>query len=312
VDSESARFARRTSRHWSSACLSQRTLLILFGLFAGSASAQTVGKCGFSRETMQFEGLAQQQAACLLRHVAKYGKVSSKPAALPAGLANAIGKPVRIERDKVREHLSALGVSENQVGGSLDAGLSHGNGGSPAAAPVRYFVIHDTSTPWLGDAKQFPSDEAPSINGLSSFGGANAVAHVFVNRLGVTLLGHDFSVPWRATKLETKAIGTPAKGLFLHVELLQPRRRDPAGGAKNDAIAPEPGFTKSQYDTLALLYLAASLRRGEWLIPGFHPAIDDGLADAHDDPQNFSLDAFGSAVDTLRKALGDEASTSSK
>src|SRR5215467_4804284 len=32
--------------------------------------------------------------------------------------------------------------------------------------------------------------------------------------------------------------GPSSKGLFLHVENVQPRRRDPAGGPKNDAIAP--------------------------------------------------------------------------
>lgn len=40
------------------------------------------------------------------------------------------------------------------------------------------------------------------------------------------MLGHDFSVPWRATKFENKVVGIPAKGLFVHAELIQPRKRD--------------------------------------------------------------------------------------
>lgn len=98
-------------------------------------------------------------------------------------------------------------------------------------------------------------------------------------------------------------IGRPAKGLFLHVELLQPRRRDPAGGPNNDAIAPTPGFTAQQYDKLALLYAMASARAGTWLIPAYHAALDDGLADGHDDPQHFDLTAFVAALTTLRAAL---------
>ena len=35
---------------------------------------------------------------------------------------------------------------------------------------------------------------------------------------------------------------------------------------------------------------------GLWLIPAFHAAIDEGLPDAHDDPQNFDLPAFDAAV----------------
>jgi len=76
--------------------------------------------------------------------------------------------------------------------------------------------------------------------------------------------------------------------LLLEVHI-QPRRRDPAGGPKNDAIAPTPGFSEPQYTRLALLYVVASVRAGTWLIPAMHAALDEGLNDAHDDPQNFDL-----------------------
>ena len=282
---------------------SRGLLLGLSCLLAAAASAQTVGRCAFSRDDLQFQGTPREQAACLLRPVAKYGKVAPAPAVLPAALADSVGQPVGIDKARLRQHLAAAGWSEAQVGGPLDGGLSQAGSGA-AAVRARYFVIHDTSAPWLGDAAQFPPDDAPALNKLAGYAGPNAVAHVFVNRLGATLLGHDFAVPWRATKLETQAIGSPARGLFLHIELLQPRRRDPAGGPKNDALAPQPGFTPAQYDALALLYTAASVRGGSWLVPGFHAAIDEGLNDAHDDPQNFSLDAFAAALGALRQRLG--------
>lgn len=83
------------------------------------------------------------------------------------------------------------------------------------------------------------------------------------------------------------------------MELIQPRRRDPSGGANNDAFAPEPGFTAKQLDRLALLYVAASVRRGRWLLPAFHAAVDAGIPDAHDDPQNFDLGGWLASVQRL-------------
>ena len=63
-------------------------------------------------------------------------------------------------------------------------------------------------------------------------------------------------------------------------------------GRHNDADAPEPGFTKKQYDRLALLYITASVRKGAYLIPGFHACVDQGIRNSHDDPQNFELPRF--------------------
>jgi hypothetical protein len=160
-------------------------------------------------------------------------------------------------------------------------------------------VIHDASSPWLGD-REFPSDinTSPNINNLRQYAVKDPVAHVFTNRRGEMLVGHNLSVPWRATKLE-REVGIRSKGMFIHVESIQPRRRDPSDGPKNDAVAPEPGFTQEQYNRLALLYVVASCRASVWLIPAFHAAIDEGISDAHDDPQNFDLSKFDTALGQL-------------
>ena len=117
------------------------------------------------------------------------------------------------------------------------------------------------------------------------------------------MAGHPFSQGWRATKLESKVVGAPARGLFIHVELIQPRRSNPSGHAGNDQIAPDPGFTDAQYEKLALAYVAASVRAGKWLLPGFHAVIDTDIGDGHDDPQNFNLLKFdtslGKVIDTI-------------
>jgi hypothetical protein len=116
-------------------------------------------------------------------------------------------------------------------------------------------------------------------------------------------VGHEFDVPWRATKLELDGVGVSSRGLFLHIELVQPRRRDPDGGRRNDAIAPLPGFSRAQYDKLALLYAAASRRAGNWLIPAFHAVLDKGFSGAHDDPQNFDINEFDASIGRLLAEL---------
>ncbi len=123
-----------------------------------------------------------------------------------------------------------------------------------------------------------------------------AVAHIFLNRKGETYVGHKFSVPWRATRLESKKVGVPSKGLILHVENIQPRAPHPS---QPDGNAPDPGLSAIQYERLALLYLVASFRAGSGLIPAFHAALDEGIPGAHDDPQNFDLATFDSAIGNI-------------
>ena len=138
-------------------------------------------------------------------------------------------------------------------------------------------------------------DDDPKINNLARYECANDIerAHVFINRTGAIFLAHDFTVPWRATKFEAaKNFGSALKGLFLHIELIQPRRALKGYGRRNDFLAPDPGFSQAQYDSLALVYAVASRRAGFWLIPAFHSVLDEGIRNKHDDPQNFQLDSL--------------------
>ncbi|MEC5160342.1 MULTISPECIES: hypothetical protein [unclassified Janthinobacterium] len=277
--------------------------LPLLVLVAPLSEASELGRCRFDQADLQFSGAPREQASCLLRHVAKWGKVQPGAATLPAPLDAIIGKPVNTLRADLGRYLVATKMSENEIGGSLDAELSRGRDGAASAPVARYFVIHDTSWPLYANAKKFPGDKTAELNALDRYAGPESVAHVFVDRLGNTLQGHDFGIPWRGTKLENDVVGEPAKGMFLHVELLQPRRRDASVNRNNDAIAPKPGFTAAQYEKLALLYAAASARSGVFMIPAFHAALDEGIPDGHDDPQNFELRRFAGAVASLLKRL---------
>ena len=277
--------------------------LALSGCAALTRLSLPIGPCGFDVEALQFAGDALTQARCLLRPVAPGGILSAQPAVLPGSLAALVGQPVGELKPQLRRYLGRLRIGDAAIGGSLDAPLSHARDDDPGSPTARYFVLHDTSVPWLGDATAFPPDDAPALNDLARFAGPDAVAHMFVDRNGQTLLGHDYRTPWRATQFETRRLGVAARGLFLHVEFAQPRRRDPAGPARNDLIAPLPGFTDAQYAQMALLYAAASARRGDWLIPAFHAALDEGIAGAHDDPQHFEIACFAAALARLRDTL---------
>jgi hypothetical protein len=188
----------------------------------------------------------------------------------------------------------------------LPVSRAHNNDlGSPMA---RYFVIHDTSGPNYGH-RPFPDDinENPKLNNLRNFYCPDGwgKAHVFISRTGELLVGHDYSVAWRETKFEQAAeFGSALQGLFLHNELIQPRRSVPGHGGRNDARSPDPAFTTAQYDRLALAYVVASVRAERWFVPAFHAAIDAQIPNGHDDPLNFDIDSFARSLDNLMVTLG--------
>ncbi len=271
--------------------------ILCCSVFASTAQAETIGKCKFDVGSLAFGGSPVDQAECLLSPVGQWGTVGSPLQQLPTPLDALVGKPVTIERSKFEQFLERRQISLDAIGGSLADSLSRARNNDPHSPLARYFVIHDTSSPNF-EAQPFPSDidSSDRINSLSHL---PDVVHVFVNRLGASRTLHGFGTPWRATRFESKVVGLSSKGLFLHVELIQPRRSDPAGGVGNDAIAPNPGFTDAQLERLALLYVAASLRAGTWLVPSYHAAIDFGLVDAHDDPQQFNLAAWAAKIDRI-------------
>lgn len=261
-------------------------LLAAAQLFAPPPKPAPPVDCRFDHVTLTFAGTPVEQARCLLRHV-NQGGTAGPEADLPPTLARLIGE--RPEIDFVK----------------LAAALRKARIPLPAASPVSetsdhrraaYFVIHDTSSPYIGDEQFAPNfNRSVTYNDINQFLGKDAVAHIFNDRLGRVSVGHDFEVGWRATKLE-RAVGEGARGRFLHVENLQPRRADPNGPPKNDRIGPQPGFTPRQYRTLGLLYVLASARLGQWMVPAFHANIDRGIPLAHDDPQHFDLSAFDREV----------------
>ena len=260
---------------------------------AAPASAELIGGCQFDRDTLTFAGSQAEQATCLLRKVELMGKKSPQP--LPpiierllvqGGAPSAAQKAAAIAAFPEPYRSFATGYQDKPAS-QTEAGL-----------PLMYFVIHDTSTPFLGTtrfARRLDAD--PAVNSFTPYLADEPVAHIFLNRQGQIWGAHDFSVPWRATKLESRVIGPPARGRFVHIETVQPRRFMPGSNSLAQTEAPKPGFSAAQYRMLAALYVYASARAGRWLIPAFHSNVDDGIPAAHDDPQNFDLKEFAKALE---------------
>lgn len=269
--------------------------------------ARSMGPCGFEPDRLSFTGAPLQQAACLLRPVGLRARLGDPLDALPPVFAERIGGTTDLPaRETLSAFLSRRDL-EREFAAALWQPVARARDGDRDAPAARYLVIHDTSGPNYG-GRAFPADidTHRKINNLARFrcSDGHHAAHVIINRRGESFLGHDFAVPWRAMKFERATrFGTDLKGLFLHVELIQPRRRAPGFGRRNDSAAPDPGFTPAQYDRLALVYAVASVRAGSWLIPAFHAVIDAEMRGGHDDPQNFDLDAFAQALSRLLDRL---------
>jgi hypothetical protein len=265
------------------------------------------GLCGYDVAARHFAGTPAEQAACLTRKVHKAGKIGAPT--LTGFLRERVGRDTGIAPEQLSNYLKSLGIDPaKELGGDPLV---------PVTASI--FIIHDTSEPncshpgWSptlcprpGKLPE-PRDTPAWAAELGYLGhpkpAPDRLAHAWTNRVGGSITEVPFDQPLRSTKFES-CLDTPAKaGLFLAVENTQPRVQDPKGPGNNDFTAPRPGFTDTQYDRLALLYLAASIRAGHWLVPAFHAVLDTYFLEGHDDPQHFRMRAFSGAVERHAKAL---------
>lgn len=201
---------------------------------------------------------------------------------------------------QLSRNLQTNGIAAADIGGDVAAPVSRTSENLPAL----YFVIHDTSSPEYNSDPFGPEIDQPDsrVNRLARHrAGDSSVAHVFINRLGASTTAQPYQVPWRATRTERCVVGPTSRGRFLHHELIQPRR---TSGRRHQNDEPPPiAITPAQLDRLALIYVAASVRAGRWLIPAFHGTIDENLPGGHDDPQGFELEHWVRTVERIAAAV---------
>jgi predicted secreted protein len=271
-------------------------------IFAVPAAAEEIGECRFDRDMLVFAGAPVEQAECLLRRVKLLGEKEPQP--LPPVIRALLESDSAPTPAQKAAAIAAFPEPYRSYAADYaDRPISQ----TAAGLPALYFVIHDTSTPFYGD-KPFPrrldsdhriNDFTPYLDGTFA---REPVAHIFLSRYGQIWAGHDFSEGWRATKLESFVVGPTARGRFVHIETIQPRRLMPGYSDRGHTHGPVPGFSNAQYRQLAALYVYASARAGRWLIPAQHATVDAGIPDAHDDPQNFELEKFAAALEGLLSA----------
>ena len=247
---------------------------------------------------------AVDQAKLLLRNISLMGHVSSDLAVIDSAFALRVGKTCEITRDQLRSYLDKNHINEWEIGGNIDMPVSSVSDGNGNISYAKYIVFHDTSFPRYGSAG-FPNninDNSWEWNHLSRW--LTNVTHVYVNRIGESKTMTPFSDGMSATKLERYVMGDAAsRGLYLHIEMIQPRATMKGYGRHNDVDAPDPGFSGEQYKRLALIYTAAAVRKGSYLIPAFHACVDANIRNAHDDPQNFELPKFFTSVNNLWREI---------
>lgn len=244
-----------------------------------------------------------EQVSCLLAPVKTYGMLESPRQSLPEPWKRlflehreALPSPVSF-----RAYLRQAGIREKDIGGALEQPISQNAYGETA----RYLIIHDTSTLLEPSRKRnfpaFANSRTWSDSKLNLLE-KKKNAHIFIGRTGQSSTAVDLGEALLTTKFE-KTQRERLEGLFIGVENLQPRRLD---GRGIDSIAPSPGFPPAQMKRLAVVYVAASIRAGRWLIPAFHAVLDSGIPNAHDDPQHFDLGRFSAALDKVLAESGKQ------
>ncbi|MDT0176592.1 hypothetical protein Q9R34_11145 [Enterobacter sp. BRE11] len=259
------------------------------------------GYCKFDSQTQSFKGNSAEQAECLLRFIPQ-GNGSLKESTITPFLKNLVGKKAP-DPISLMKFISRRNINENDLGGSLNTTIG-----------ANYFIIHDTSYPKCSTANSYcPPNNSfpPDMNSDSwlfnkTFDNNSKNAHVYTNRVGASKKVRDFSQGMETTKFEVCTNPKVKSGLFVGVENIQPRRdskKHKEFKPGNGYEGPTPGFTDIQYERLALIYTAASVRRAIWLIPAFHGVIDHYYYDGHDDPQNFDTVTFSKKVEEIRDEI---------
>lgn len=272
------------------------SLAISMAFLGGSGQARNIGPCKFNSETLRFSGTVQETTSCLLKKVRPKG-AGADVQTIPPWLLNRVAQPFPHSALQVRAYLEANGVSSSTITDRLAAN---------DAPSLRYFVIHDTSSPeFQAPISDFPAninDSSWPGNRLAGWVGIAERVNLLISRDGNSRVlrpwGASRSMP--ATKLEQGSNVPTARAVFAHVENIQPRIK-PAGSW--GWRAPEPGLSQLQERRLAEAYIVASLHAGRWLIPAYHFNIDQGMINAHDDPQNMNLVSWVNQIEKIEAAI---------
>ena len=237
---------------------------------------KTMGPCGFDPTTMSFQGEPAEQAKCLMRGMDQSRNLAPPVESLPPAAYRPRRHRTRPAQPRGAEHIpvqARSGMGFRRL--SVDAGVARQRQRSGRADGALFrHSRHQRAEfrpPLLSRRRRWrlqDQQSRPSSNARTA--GERRMSSSTVPAACCSITSCPF--PGARPNSSRRRISAGAlKGLFLHVELIQPRRA--AGhGRRNDAQSPTPAFTTAQYDRLALLYVIASVRASRWLIPAYHAA----------------------------------------
>ncbi|HNJ48815.1 MAG TPA: hypothetical protein PK479_10355, partial [Novosphingobium sp.] len=128
----------------------RKLILVLPLLVAAPAMAEEIGGCRFDRDSLTFAGTPVEQAQCLLRKVKLLGEKEAQP--LPQIIRTLLengGAPSAAQKE------AAMAAFPEPYQAYARHYADWPASQTAEGVPVAYFVIHDTSEPFLGD-QPFP------------------------------------------------------------------------------------------------------------------------------------------------------------
>lgn len=139
-----------------------------------------------------------------------------------------------------------------------------------------WFVVHDT------DGGGVPT-ATPK--------GGDSAAHIFLGN-GKVFLNRDFSTQGTAVRFEWTKYHPEFRGQMIHCEVVNT-------WTKGDEKSPKDYYPASDYHYVAMAYVNASYRKGEWLTVTCHLETDRGIDGAHHDPRGFDFEKLYRVIGVL-------------
>lgn len=88
----------------------------------------------FDRTRLRFRPDFEDEALFLLRPVLRFGHIGQQRPSLPPSLGGLIWQPCIITVATLRNYLQTAGITENEIGGNLDSGVSETSSGTTAGS----------------------------------------------------------------------------------------------------------------------------------------------------------------------------------
>jgi hypothetical protein len=220
---------------------------LILGAFTATLLSAQPASHQFDYLRLKYSGGIKQECEILLKKPLRGGHVKAKKPKIDSVFLALISGEMLVNKQKFRDYLDSNTIIQADIGCNIDNGLSTIiNPATNKRETAKYFILHDVS--YSQDGLIFPGNIDSISYRANQFSYWTKIqkeknvtlAHVFINRLGESKTYANFSHPCLTTKFEKPKYNKHfnLQGLFLGVELVQPRLR-PHTRTKYYSIAPK-------------------------------------------------------------------------